>query len=280
MINIFRFIFSANTAGRYRIPRRAAVAGAVGVLAVTACMGCAGGGDSEPDAPGNIPETVENALTLINSDFKATCPDPLDSMPDDDCRKIVIRPMRGPLPKLFNDSNYIHYEVASRIGIDPIQGPADIAHVKRPIERVVSCEDFYVADLKHSYPYLIPEAHALLHEIGRRFNDSLRARGGGNYRLKVTSLLRTSDSVRRLRRVNRCAVDSSVHRFGTTFDISYTRFMLSGPHGVHRSQEDLKNLLAEVVWAAREEGKCFVKYEKFSGCFHITTRDFNGPKRR
>jgi hypothetical protein len=48
--------------------------------------------------------------------------------------------------------------------------------------------------------------------------------------------------------------------------------MLDKKGGVNRRQEDLKNLLAEVIYAVREEGKCYVKYERKSGCFHITTR--------
>ena len=82
--------------------------------------------------------------------------------------------------------------------------------------QVRSCADFYVDDLRHSYPYLVPEAAALLHDIGAAFNDSLEARGGGSYRMKVTSLLRTPYTVRSLRRVNRNAVGESTHFYGTT----------------------------------------------------------------
>ena len=63
-----------------------------------------------------------------------------------------------------------------------------------------------------------------------------------------------------------------MHRFGTTFDISYTRFMLNRLGGTYRTQEDLKNLLAEVLFAMRNEGKIYVKYERSTGCFHITAR--------
>lgn len=221
-------------------------------------------------------EKAEDALAIINSDLNAgLCEDPLDSMPDDGCQKIKINGLGGPLAKVFNDSNYIHYAAAEEIGITPIENDGNAWKPGRELERVRSCKEFYVTELKHSHPYLIPEAHELLKEIGRRFNDSLQARGGGDYRLKITSLLRTSESVKRLRRVNRCAVDSSTHRFGTTFDISYTRFMLTKREGVYRTQEDLKNLLAEVVHAVRKEGKCFVKYERKSGCFHITARKRN-----
>ncbi len=57
-----------------------------------------------------------------------------------------------------------------------------------------------VDELTHSHhPYLVSEAASLLHDVGRRFNDSLMARGGGNYRIKVTSALRTLESVNRLK---------------------------------------------------------------------------------
>ena len=116
---------------------------------------------------------------------------------------------------------------------------------------------------------MVPEGAAMLHEIGRRFRDSLEARGGGDYRIKVTSVLRTPMSVKRLRRANRNAVDSSVHQLGTTVDISYSRFAPDSDR-IPRSMEDLKNLLGEVLWAMRAEGKCLVKYERKQPCFHVT----------
>lgn len=111
----------------------------------------------------------------------------------------------------------------------------------------------------------------MLHEIGRRFNDTLAARGGGKYRIKVTSVLRTPETVRRLRRANGNAVDSSVHQLGTTVDISYVRFAVDATEKTH-SAEELKGVLAEVLYAMREEGKCWVKYEIKQPCFHVTAR--------
>ena len=141
----------------------------------------------------------------------------------------------------------------------------------RPLEKVVSCRDFYVEPLTYSRPYLVPRAAALLHEVGRRFNDTLASRGGGAYRIKVTSVLRTPEAVARLRRRNKNAVDSSVHQLGTTFDISYSRFAAFND-SLPRSAVDLKGILAEVLYAMREEGKIWVKYEKKQPCFHISAR--------
>ena len=102
----------------------------------------------------------------------------------------------------------------------------------------------------------------------------LRVRGGGEYRIRVTSVLRTPESVARLRRSNKNAVDSSVHQLGTTIDISYARFAADSDR-IPRSASDLKSLLAEVLLAMREEGKCWVKMEYKQPCFHISARPRN-----
>ena len=139
------------------------------------------------------------------------------------------------------------------------------------MERLKSCEAYYLDNLTHSLPYLVPEAHKLLTDIGTAFRDSLKARGGGDYRIKVTSVLRTPRLVKRLRRRNRNAVDTSAHLYGTTFDISYAKFICDSVT-TPRTQEDMKNLLGEVVFAMREQGRCYVKYEHKQACFHITAR--------
>ena len=84
-------------------------------------------------------------------------------------------------------------------------------------------------------------------------------------------MLRTPRLVKRLRRRNRNAVDTSAHLYGTTFDISYAKFICDSTR-VPRTQEDMKNLLGEVVYAMREQGRCYVKYERKQGCFHITCK--------
>lgn len=219
-------------------------------------------------------EDFEAALVFLDAyieDTAATRWDVAEDMPDEDCIKLQINYPGGYLKQLFNDSNYRHYVAAERLGIEPMLKEKTVLPLKRPLERVKSNELYYVSDLQHSYPYLVPESKALLNEIAQRFQDTLGARGGGPYRLKVTSLLRTEHTVSRLRRVNRASVDSSAHLFGTTFDISFTNFPYSGGEP-HRTQEDLKNLLAEILYQVREEGKCYVKYERKPGCFHITAR--------
>lgn len=175
----------------------------------------------------------------------------------------------GRYDEVFNDSNIYHWNAAEKIGITPLTNLRSHWQLKNPIVKVHSCEDFYIEPLTHSAPFLVKEAALRLHEIGRRFRDSLQARGGGDYRIRVTSLTRTAANVRSLRRHNRNAIDSSVHKLATTFDISYNTFSPMSPK-ITRTDAQMKALLAEVLLAMRQEGKILVKYEKKQPCFHIT----------
>lgn len=193
-----------------------------------------------------------------------------DSMPPGGI-KMKINPVGGYLAKVFNDSNYLHIDAAGEIGISPVYTLSDAWEQGSKLVKISSCREYFVDNLSHSLPYLVPEAATLLSDIGARFNDSIKARGGGDYRIKVTSVTRTPGSVSKLKRRNRNATENSAHQYGTTFDISYTKFICDSLT-VPRTQEDLKNLLAEILNAERNEGKCYVKYERKQGCFHITAR--------
>lgn len=185
--------------------------------------------------------------------------------------RMRVNPVVGSLRKTFNDSNAVHLSAATRLGFSPITDLRTAWAIEKPIREVHTCADFHIDKLSHSMPYLVPEAEMLLHEIGRSFSDTIRARGGKSYKIKVTSLTRTDVTVRRLRRRNRAATQESAHRFGTTFDISYSKFICcDSSYVVHEG--DLKNILAEVLYRLRGEGRCYVKYEHKQGCFHITTR--------
>lgn len=194
----------------------------------------------------------------------------LDSAPDENCVKLSVKSI-GPLRRAFRDSNYRHLESARVFGTRLLRDVDDAWCIDYPLVKIRSCREYYVDGLTHSLPYLVPEAAELLGDIGRRFNDTLKARGGGNYRIKVTSVLRTPVTVSRLRRINRNATDSSAHQFATTFDISYSRFICDSL-GVNRSFEDLKNLLGEILYDLREKERCFVVFERKQSCFHVTVR--------
>ena len=175
----------------------------------------------------------------------------------------------GRLNELFNDSNKYQYAAGERIGIKPISKLGDAFFTRRPLVKLSSCRWYELEELTHSMPYLVPEAADLLETSGRNFEDSLRRRGLEGYRFRVTSVLRSAHSVKKLRRVNRNATDSSTHQLGTTFDISWSRFEHDGA-GPQVSDAELKYILAEVLRDLRLQRRCLVKYEVKSPCFHIT----------
>ncbi len=185
--------------------------------------------------------------------------------------RITVHALPGKLRRVFNDSNHVQLTAAKANGFSPIHSLRDARRLSQPIVRVQSCEHFVVDSLTSSVPYLVPKAAALLTDIGREFADSVRARGGHEYRIRVTSLTRTHFSVKRLRRRNINATTQSCHLFGTTFDISWVKFHDLEPDFVV-SLEDLKNILAEIIYDKRRQGLCYAKFEVKQGCFHITIR--------
>ena len=237
-------------------------------MVLSASVSGCGGSESAPQNAPKALETLDDIFAETKSNPYDIC---LDSAPDEGCRRMKVKDI-GPHGRVFNDSNYLHIAEAEAIGVRPITSLGGAWTAGARLERVITCEDYYIDDLTHSMPYLVPEAKELLGTIGRAFRDSLAARGGGDYRVKVTSVLRTPRLVKRLRRRNRNAVDTSAHLYGTTFDISYAQFICNRAGGVYRTQEDLKNLLGEVIWAQRDLGRCYVKYERKQACFHITAR--------
>ena len=211
------------------------------------------------------PVSLDTPKEVVNT-LEAVC---MDDAPNGPVRSYFTERF----DEVFNDSNYVQYESAERLGIDPIHTLYDAYHTRRPLIKVKDCEHYSVEDLTHSMPFLVPEAAQLLEEIGRDFCDIVEERGGDrSNKIIVTSLLRSPYSVRKLRRVNRNAVDSSTHMFATTFDISWSHFECSDSTKAVNAAV-LKGILAEVLKKKREEGRCFVKYEKKSPCFHITVNN-------
>lgn len=247
------------------------------IIAATALAAVCACGHTEPEAateaaPAGHYQYPKTSLAEILVPHNHNIYDEhLDSAPDDGCVRIPLRPI-GHLYRLFNDSNAVQLEAARTLGIKPLNSLRDAWHNDRQLVPVASSPFYYVDELTHSYPYLVPEAAELLRDIGAAFHDSLQARGGGYYRIKVTSLLRTPATVQSLRRVNRNATTESTHSYGTTFDISYSRFICDDEDAPHRTFEDLKNLLGEVLLDMKRQGRCYVKMERRQACFHITTR--------
>ena len=179
--------------------------------------------------------------------------------------------------KEFNDLNDTQLAVAQALGVPPVENREAAEKMKKKLVEIVDNDLYVIADLTHSIPYLIPSAADLLDRIGRNFQDSLSAKGLNPNKLVVSSVLRTEDDVRKLRSGgNSNASENSTHRYGTTFDLSYWRYEkvpeLRGREYADVPPEYLRATLSQVLKDLRDEGACFVKYEKKQNCFHITVR--------
>ena len=178
--------------------------------------------------------------------------------------------------RTFGDLNEAHLNIAQAIGIAPIASRKDAENMKEKLHHIETNDLYKVDSLTHSIPYLIPSAAQLLDTIGSNFLDSLTAKGLNPNKVIVTSVLRTQDDVKRLRRRNGNASANSAHFYGTTFDVSWKRFQKiedeDGRPLQDVSADTLKLVLSEVQRDLPKAEKCYIKYELKQRCFHITTR--------
>ena len=169
---------------------------------------------------------------------------------------------------IINDLNDKHLKAARQWGIQPVTSDELLEEQMGKLDKIGSCRYYQVDELTHSIPYLVPRAEKLLKTIGRNFQDSLSSKGLSSRKIIVTSVLRTTGNVKKLRKKNVNASANSAHVYGTTFDVAYARYK-----GAEKEETDkLKSVLAEVLQDLRKQKKCYVRYEFKQGCFHITVR--------
>ena len=207
----------------------------------------------------------------MDSTRHGSTPDKSYLPPSDAVQSIRTMKFPGTFKTIFCDSNDVHLAAATINGFSPINSLYGAYHLSRPIVKVETCDAYKVDTLTHSMPFLVPKAQKLLEEIGYAFSDTIKARSRGNYRIIVTSLTRSDYSSARLQKRNRNASDNSCHRYGTTFDISWTHFDNRDP-GFVLSEESLKNVLGEIIYNLHRQERCYVMYERKQSCFHITVR--------
>jgi hypothetical protein len=179
--------------------------------------------------------------------------------------------------KEFNDLNDTQLAVAQAIGVPPVANREAAEKIKSKLVKLEDTDTYVIDSLTYSIPYLIPSAKTLLDDIGRVFQDSLSSKGLNPYKLVVTSVLRTEDDVVRLRKGNINATEVSTHSYGTTFDLSYWRYVkipdLRGRPYEDVPPEYLRAVLSQVLKDFHDRpNTCFVKYERQQNCFHVTVK--------
>ena len=191
--------------------------------------------------------------------------------------------------RLRADANAEQISRARQMGINrSVKLESNIA-----AEKLVELEDttelWALHNLNFSVPYVTPSARSMITEIGRRFQARLDSLGVPQYRIVITSALRTPDKQAALRRVNSNASKiESAHEFGTTVDIAYRRFAAPVdaspiPADTIRRLADsvlvktanlrsaeLQAVLGRVIREMQQEGKLLVMMERRQTVYHIT----------
>ena len=233
------------------------------------------------------PEQVEQPSPSTQADSLPSEPDTLpstqaDSLPSGLATSTRYVPDGGTYHRIlsvssyhecFPDSNDVQLAAARRWGVSPVQNREDAEKRKSELVYMAASPYYRVAPLNASIPYLVPRAAVLLQDIGQAFFDSLQVKGLPLHHLVVSSVLRSEDDVRRLRRTNKNATEQSCHLYGTTFDINYNSyFSVADPDTSRVGSDKLKYVLSEVLDDLRRQGRCYIKYEVKQPCFHITVR--------
>lgn len=174
--------------------------------------------------------------------------------------------------KSFNDIQRIQLTAAKRNGIQPfeyrVEAKSECVEFSKDgkLSKLSSTDYYYVRELTHSLPFLVPEAEKLLVDIAQRFQEISET----NSRIEITSVLRTKEDIRKLQRNNPNAISNSCHCYGTTFDISYASFRVDRLR--LKSNKELRMALSEAIYNLRKDRRCYVKFETAQKCYHITVR--------
>jgi hypothetical protein len=173
--------------------------------------------------------------------------------------------------KIFNDLNDTQLAAAKKNGLKKNISAAE-AETNKQLVKIEDCDYYTIEELTHSIPYLVPKAAKLVEDIGKAFQDSLYNRGyHSDHKITITSVLRTEETVKELRKVNVNASENSCHCYGTTVDISYFTFQ-TPQKGKAAETEKMRQVLMQVVYDLWKAERCYVKYEKKQSCLHITVR--------
>ncbi|MFN8239274.1 MAG: DUF5715 family protein [Bacteroidales bacterium] len=163
---------------------------------------------------------------------------------------------------------------ARRNGIVPCKNEEEINSRLRDgaLVRVNDGKGYSIEKLSHSYPCLTRDSRELLELIARRFRDKTEKAGLSGAEMIITSMTRTTDKVKSLRRNNSNASANSPHLTGNAFDISYLRFRCRKMNVTTCDKQYMKEALAQVIWELRKEKKCWATYERAQSCYHVVAR--------
>lgn len=162
----------------------------------------------------------------------------------------------GKYKTIFDDIQEVQIVAATSNGIAPLKNISDVGPLLRE-KKLMQVGNDSNYDCQADYPYLVPIAAELLEEVRKRYQEA----EGKDKKLRLTSCMRTIESIRGLKRWNPNSVENSCHLYGTTFDISYSQMTPKE-----------RKVLGQVLYELQQAGYCYVKYERKQPCFHVTVR--------
>lgn len=193
-----------------------------------------------------------------------------------DCNQLVNASAPIEPAEVIADKNDIHLIHAIANGLKkPFETNAEFDSTykklvdKYELVEIKDCRLYHLKSLKHSHPYLIPEAVSMIDEIAVRFQAKLKEKKLGNYCFFLTSVLRTKETQEKLSKRNGNASDTTAHYYGTTVDISYKHFLNLDNDSIVPMWEIIQEL-TKTLLEMRKECKLLAVRERKQSCFHIT----------
>lgn len=185
-----------------------------------------------------------------------------------------VRQKQAVFSNKLRDRIVDYSEMAKLSGIKACRDESEIMERAKEGKLVhVSSGRAYITDrLTYSYPYVTKDAKLLLDEIGKRFREKTGNAGLKGSKFIITSMTRTTEKMKGLRKNNSNASANSPHLNGNAFDISYLRFISRKFFITQCDKRYFKEVLAEIIVELKEEGKCWATYEKVQSCFHVVAR--------
>jgi len=175
------------------------------------------------------------------------------------------------ISRKLNDKMPSYIKTAKKNGITKCKNYTELSKNKKLI--FITNNKYYKIDrLDYSYPYLTVEGKKLLNKIGANFQSKLKGTNLEGTKFIVSSLTRTVESVKNLRKVNKNASSKSAHMYGECFDIKYSFFQKKYTNLKPCHYEFLKETLANVILNLKQKKECWALTEINQPCFHIVKR--------
>ncbi len=217
-------------------------------------------------------EEAESVQPEVQSDVILEDSELDETIPQKEKKEIIYgRYGRLKYSTIFADINEDHLAAARKYGLKETPKTRNDVNTDALV-KITDNDYLKVMDLHYSVPYLTKSAARELDIISKAFHDSLANHKLLNYKIVVSSLLRTDEDVARLRRNNGNASANSSHCFGTTFDIANARYWRDDEETQDAFMQpfELNKVMYEVIRDRKKQGKILCKYEKNQHCFHIT----------